>query len=300
MKKPKPASLTSALLARLGEVRRGSEPGPPQDEEEERPDESDTASPALPGFGAPAGERALAEEPAPPREEEEDERAASEASARVSLSAWIERPQPDDEDEREEPVTARFRRPAKLPAPGIGRARLILVIVAFAVIGAALGFLFPRGEEAGDALPLSAESLPDEAPSPGMGDAASPADRGVDIAPLPPVAPRPRTTAPDTEIATAEARPPMATAAPPALSGAYAVQLFSARSEGLAAGEWAKLAETHARLFSGLDHEIVRAEIPGRGTYYRLRVGGFAAADEAQTLCAALKSKGADCLVVRR
>lgn len=308
MKKPKPASLTSALLARLGEARRGAAPGPPPAEEDERLGASDEASPERPGFGARAPEMSDddPDEPASGIAEHDAREAggAGEASARVSLSEWIERPRLD-EDERQEPITARFRRPAELPGPGIGRARIILVIVAFAVIGAALGFLFPHGEETDDALTLSAESVPEQALLPGPQDMPPAMDRSVAVAPLPPAAPRPRAEARESEIAATESRPSAMAeapkpAAPAALAGAYAVQLLSARSEALAAEEWGNLAETHAALFAGLAHEIVRAEIPGRGTYYRLRVGGYAAADEAQALCAALKAKGTDCLVVRR
>jgi cell division septation protein DedD len=91
--------------------------------------------------------------------------------------------------------------------------------------------------------------------------------------------------------------------APPAaesLAGTFAVQLLSARSEDDAAREWARLSQQHSILLSALAHEIARAEIAGRGTYFRLRVGSFDSASEAGALCTALKSQGQDCLVVKR
>ena len=48
-----------------------------------------------------------------------------------------------------------------------------------------------------------------------------------------------------------------------------------------------------------LDAALQQADVPSRGTFYRVRVGPFASAD-AQRLCDDLKSAGGDCVLARR
>jgi tetratricopeptide (TPR) repeat protein len=99
--------------------------------------------------------------------------------------------------------------------------------------------------------------------------------------------------------------PPRRPAAPrraslrPALDGPSAgtgpeVQLGAWRSEPEAQAGWDK-AKGKARALSGHVAHIVRADIPGRGVYFRLRV---VTPDPAQ-LCASLRSAGLDCVRVR-
>jgi tetratricopeptide (TPR) repeat protein len=74
------------------------------------------------------------------------------------------------------------------------------------------------------------------------------------------------------------------------------VQLGAWRSEAEAQQGWSVAQDTADGLLDGLTPVIVRAEVPGRGTYFRLRVrargasGGF---------CSALESRGLACLPVR-
>jgi hypothetical protein len=121
------------------------------------------------------------------------------------------------------------------------------------------------------------------------------ASRDVAVAPLGPAAPRtPENVAPP---------PPAGAGAPAAetaLTGAFAVQVVSARSRAAAESEWTRLAQKHAALLGAVPHEIARAEIEGRGTFYRLRMGNFENSSDARDLCGALKALGQDCLVVKR
>jgi cell division septation protein DedD len=97
----------------------------------------------------------------------------------------------------------------------------------------------------------------------------------------------------------AAATPPRAPTPPPPGAKAYKVQLASFRSEADAKKAWARYAARHKDLFSGLSPDYVRAEIPGKGTYYRLQAGPLAGAAAARTLCERVKSRKLGCLVVR-
>ncbi len=100
------------------------------------------------------------------------------------------------------------------------------------------------------------------------------------------------------------AKAPEAGSPKPAAStpgGRYLVQLGAYRSRESATGAWNRLRETHAGLLAGLSLNIMRADLgPGKGVYYRARVGPFDASAQARALCDNLKSRKVDCFVVRR
>ena len=101
--------------------------------------------------------------------------------------------------------------------------------------------------------------------------------------------PRPRADAqPARKASEAEAA-----AAP---SGAK-VQLFSARSRARALAAWGRLASEEKELLGSLSHRVVKAEIPKRGVFYRLRAGPLADKAAAKRLCQLLKGRGRDCFV---
>jgi len=83
-------------------------------------------------------------------------------------------------------------------------------------------------------------------------------------------------------------------------SGAgYAVQLASFRSEAEAEQAWSSARSYHAAALQDREHLIQRAEVPGKGTYYRLRVGPMAGKSTAAALCNTLKAQGQDCYVTK-
>jgi tetratricopeptide (TPR) repeat protein len=73
------------------------------------------------------------------------------------------------------------------------------------------------------------------------------------------------------------------------------VQLGAWRSEPEAQAGWDKAKRRAGAALDGKVAHIVRAEVPGRGTYFRLRVH----APSQVALCASLKSAGLDCVAVR-
>jgi hypothetical protein len=86
----------------------------------------------------------------------------------------------------------------------------------------------------------------------------------------------------------------------PAGVARYVVQVASVTSAAGAAEEWDRLKAALPALLGNLEPRIDAADLGGRGTYYRIRLGPFGDRNEAHALCAALTGAGRACLVVRR
>ncbi len=114
-----------------------------------------------------------------------------------------------------------------------------------------------------------------------------PADQPVNI--VGNVPPRTQTQAP---------APAAAQVASAASAGGYFIQIASQPSAELAQKSFANMAQKYSSVIGGRSVDIKRAEIAGKGTYYRVRVQG-GSREEANALCARLKSAGGNCLVTR-
>jgi tetratricopeptide (TPR) repeat protein len=90
--------------------------------------------------------------------------------------------------------------------------------------------------------------------------------------------------APDTESARSQTK----------LEG-WMVQLSSQRNEASAWSAWEQLSQRHGELLDGRDAAVVRAELDGRGVFYRLRVHRLESRSEAESLCSRLKARGTAC-----
>jgi tetratricopeptide (TPR) repeat protein len=75
----------------------------------------------------------------------------------------------------------------------------------------------------------------------------------------------------------------------------WMVQLSSQRNEASAWSAWDQLSQRHGELLGGRDAAVVRAELDGRGVFYRLRVHRLESRSEAQSLCSRLKARGTQC-----
>jgi cell division septation protein DedD len=75
----------------------------------------------------------------------------------------------------------------------------------------------------------------------------------------------------------------------------WMVQLSSQRNEDAAWTAWDQLSKRHGELLGGRDAAVVRAELDGKGIYYRLRVHRLQSRDEARSLCSRLKARGTAC-----
>ncbi|MEY9781406.1 SPOR domain-containing protein [Sinorhizobium fredii] len=98
------------------------------------------------------------------------------------------------------------------------------------------------------------------------------------------------------ETAAAQPTAPLATASVPA--GSYVVQIASLPSEAEAQKSYNSLAAKFASVIGGRGVDIRKAEIAGKGTYYRVRIPA-GSRDEANALCSRYKSAGGSCLVTK-
>lgn len=96
-------------------------------------------------------------------------------------------------------------------------------------------------------------------------------------------------------VKTADAGP---AAAAPAPSG-YAVQFAAPKSEAEARGLVAKVAQKYADILGGRQPGVRRGEASDKSTVYRVRISGLASKDEADALCAQVKTMGGACFTTR-
>jgi cell division septation protein DedD len=85
--------------------------------------------------------------------------------------------------------------------------------------------------------------------------------------------------------------------AAPASSGGATIQLGSFPSSALAAAQWSKVKGANQELLGSYSPQIVEASIPGKGVWYRLRVGGFADKSAAKGVCQQLSAAGQACIL---
>jgi SPOR domain len=100
---------------------------------------------------------------------------------------------------------------------------------------------------------------------------------------------------------TAPAPAPVRTAAlpGPVEAGNYVVQISSQRSEAEAQSSFRTLQAKYPNVLGSRQPIIRRADLGGKGIYYRAQVGPFATADEANQVCGNLKTAGGQCIVQR-
>lgn len=95
---------------------------------------------------------------------------------------------------------------------------------------------------------------------------------------------------------TASVDPAVAKPATAAPSGSYGIQIASLPSEADAQASIPKMAAKFGGVLGGRQIGIRQANIPNKGTYYRLRVD-VGTKEEAVALCSKLKAAGGSCLV---
>ncbi len=78
--------------------------------------------------------------------------------------------------------------------------------------------------------------------------------------------------------------------------GEWKVQLFSSTDKSKVEKQWKTISQKQKALVSNMPVQIVPAEIPGKGTFYRLKVGAFETREMANALCAKLKKQKQDCI----
>ena len=78
------------------------------------------------------------------------------------------------------------------------------------------------------------------------------------------------------------------------------IHLASYRDSSAARRGWLALRRKYDPLFDGLDPEIQRVELKGKGTYYRLYAAALPSRSVAQNICEQLKKRGGWCAVSSR
>ncbi|HAP11442.1 MAG TPA: SPOR domain-containing protein, partial [Afipia sp.] len=81
--------------------------------------------------------------------------------------------------------------------------------------------------------------------------------------------------------------------------GAY-VQVSSQKSEADAKASFKSIQGKYASILGSRTATIHKAEIAGKGTFYRAMVGPFGTNEEAAAFCGNLKTAGGQCVVQRR
>ncbi|MBX5229913.1 sporulation protein [Rhizobium sp. NLR9b] len=79
-------------------------------------------------------------------------------------------------------------------------------------------------------------------------------------------------------------------------AGGYGLQIASLPSEDEANKSYANLSKKFAGVLAGRAHEIRRADIAGKGTFYRVRIP-VGSKDEAAALCEQYRAAGGSCLI---
>ncbi|ARQ09941.1 sporulation related domain-containing protein [Rhizobium etli] len=79
-------------------------------------------------------------------------------------------------------------------------------------------------------------------------------------------------------------------------AGGYGLQIASLPSEDEANKSYASLSKKFAGVLGGRAHEIRRADIAGKGTFYRVRIP-VGSKDEAAALCEQYRAAGGSCLI---
>jgi hypothetical protein len=143
----------------------------------------------------------------------------------------------------------------------------------------------------------------------GAAPPAKPAPRAAATNSRPPAANAPLSLAPQAE-SSAAAEPPVrvATTSPnpvqvapsaAAASGSYLVQVSSQRSEADAQASFRALQGKFPSVLGSRAPVIKRADLGGKGVYYRAMVGPFGSYEEASQFCGSLKSAGGQCVAQR-
>ncbi|MRG73597.1 hypothetical protein GH722_17660 [Alphaproteobacteria bacterium HT1-32] len=82
-------------------------------------------------------------------------------------------------------------------------------------------------------------------------------------------------------------------------SGSWRIQVGALRDEAAAEKEFARLQRRHPDLLGNLGLSIMKVDITGKGSFYRMRAGPLADSAAASALCGQLKAAKVPCLTVR-
>ncbi|MCF1483764.1 MULTISPECIES: SPOR domain-containing protein [Rhizobium/Agrobacterium group] len=165
----------------------------------------------------------------------------------------------------------------------------------------------PAAAQPGSAAPQSVEQAMASADTATAAPDAAQDSAGVPAPNMP--VPRNRPASAPVQTAAAAAKSPTPPAATPVSaspasvsaasgSGGYLVQISSLPSEADAQKSYKNLSAKFGSVIGGRGVDIKAADIPGKGTYYRVRIPA-GSKDEAVSLCERYRGAGGNCMVVR-
>ena len=82
-----------------------------------------------------------------------------------------------------------------------------------------------------------------------------------------------------------------------AAGGTYVLQIGAYKSQSDADTAWKAYQAKHSALLVGYGPDVQKADLGDKGTWFRLRVGGFADKDVATALCDRLKADQGSCFL---
>ena len=141
--------------------------------------------------------------------------------------------------------------------------------------------------------PLSLSPDANNAPPPQEAPAAAPIPQARTLPPTAPAPPRATPPAP-ARVASAPAQAPAQTST---IGGGYSVQVTSQRSQADAESAYRGIQSKYPSVLAHQPHQVRRADLGAKGTYYRAMVGPFGTREAAVQLCVNLKQAGGDCVV---
>ena len=101
----------------------------------------------------------------------------------------------------------------------------------------------------------------------------------------------------ETPKETPQEKPPLEKKA--VAKGKIHIQLGSLKNYDMAEAEWGRLSKKHQDIFGGLNPVIQKVDLgEDKGIYYRLRTGPFESDERAKSVCASLKDRKVECLVI--
>jgi len=103
------------------------------------------------------------------------------------------------------------------------------------------------------------------------------------------------TPAPDAEATAPPAQLGLKAVPAHAATGAYVLQIGAYKSQAEADAAWNIYRSKHGATLSGYEKDVKQVDLGAKGTWYRLRVGGFASKDAAAQLCSKLTAEGGAC-----
>jgi cell division septation protein DedD len=202
-----------------------------------------------------------------------------------------QKPAPSDEDTANDdtappPPTPTFKPQAPTPAPSANTAATAAPSTATPVPSTPAPSAPVKSTQTAAAKPIAPPPVPQsiqpqatKPPAKLVPDTAS-----TTTAETKPVTPPPSIPAPSTPAETV-----------PAASGDFVLQIGAYKSEDEASSSWKSYKAKHS-IAGGYPESIKQVDLGAKGTWYRLRIGGFASKDAATAFCTKLKADGGDCI----